>query len=245
MPSPAAAGRIVSPTALEAWARCPHGYFMERLLGCEPLESPEELMQISPLEVGSLVHEALDRFFTEQYRRAPCPAARSRGPPTSGRRCARSRGSVAAEYTARGVTGHPLLWEQEAIDPGRPGAAARRRRTVRAQTGRRQVRSELAFGMRGAPPVEVPLPDGRTIRFRGSADRVDRAGDAIVVVDYKTGSMRAFKEHRRGRPDRGGTKLQLPVYAYAARAALDAARRTGLRRVLVPPQGPRQRIGCR
>ena len=33
----------------------------------------------------------------------------------------------------------------------------------------------------------------RLIRFRGSADRVDRAGEAIVVVDYKTGSAKPFK----------------------------------------------------
>jgi hypothetical protein len=84
------------------------------------------------------------------------------------------------------------------------------------------VRSELAFGMRGAPPVEVRLPDGRTVRMRGSADRIDRAGEAIVVVDYKTGNARSFADLDQSDPTAGGTKLQLPVYGHAARTALDA-----------------------
>jgi hypothetical protein len=43
------------------------------------------------------------------------------------------------------------------------------------------------------------------------------------VVDYKTGSMRKFKDLGEADPTGRGTKLQLPVYAYAARVALEAA----------------------
>jgi hypothetical protein len=92
--------------------------------------------------------------------------------------------------------------------------------TVRAESGRTQVRSELAFGMRGAPPLRLPLPDGREIAFRGSADRVDLAGDGIVIVDYKTGSARSFTKIGESDPTLGGSKLQLPLYAHAARDAL-------------------------
>jgi ATP-dependent helicase/nuclease subunit B len=91
---------------------------------------------------------------------------------------------------------------------------------LRAGQGRVQVRSELVFGMQGRPAVPFRLPDGRQVRFRGSADRVDRAGDEIVVVDYKSGSSASFKDLGEADPTAGGSKLQLPVYAYAARAAL-------------------------
>ena len=91
VPNPTAADRIVSPTSLEAWASCPHAYFVERLLRVGPVESPEELVEISPLEVGSLVHEALDRFFTEQSRAGAVPGgARSVDRRPAGRRCAGS-----------------------------------------------------------------------------------------------------------------------------------------------------------
>jgi RecB family exonuclease len=223
VPNPTAADRVVSPTSLEAWATCPHAYYIERLLRVEPVESPEELVEISPLEVGSLIHEALDRFFTEQSRTGAVPGgARSW---TADQRSALRRiaSEVATEYEARGVTGHRLLWRQERhriltdlellLDDDEQ---------LRVRTGRQQVLSELAFGMGGVAPVEVRLPDGRAIRFRGSADRVDRVGEELVVVDYKTGSNRKFKDIGEADPTVGGTRLQLPVYAYAARAALDA-----------------------
>jgi ATP-dependent helicase/nuclease subunit B len=223
VPNPTAADRVVSPTSLEAWATCPHAYFVERLLRVEPVQSPEELVEISPLEVGSLIHEALDRYFADQSQAGAVPYGAQLW--TTDQRAALRRivSDVAMEYEARGVTGHRLLWQQERhriltdlerlLDDDEE---------LRACTGRQQVLSELGFGMGGVAPVEVRLPDGRTMRFRGSADRVDRAGDAIVVVDYKTGSMRKFKDIGEADPTVGGTKLQLPVYAYAARAALGA-----------------------
>lgn len=221
---PAAAGQVVSPTALEAWATCPHAYFVQRLLRVEPIESPEELVEISPMEIGNLIHAALDRFFAGRSSDGTVPAPGQSWPEPARTELLGIADEVAAEFEARGVTGHRLLWEQE------------RRRIlsdlelllrdddrVRAETGRMQVLSELAFGMGDTEPVEVPLADGRAIRFRGSADRVDRVGDEIVVVDYKTGSTRKFKDLREDNPTGGGTKLQLPAYAHAARAVLGAA----------------------
>jgi ATP-dependent helicase/nuclease subunit B len=82
------------------------------------------------------------------------------------------------------------------------------------------VQSELTFGIREHAAVRVRLPDDREIWFRGSADRVDRAGSALVVVDYKTGSAGSFKTISAANPTADGTKLQLPVYAHAARAGL-------------------------
>jgi ATP-dependent helicase/nuclease subunit B len=223
VPHPTAPDQVVSPTALEDWATCPHAYFLNRVLRVEPVESPEELVLISSLEIGNLIHDALDRFFHQQSAAGAVPSGAE---PWTGEQQAdllRIAGEVADEYERRGVTGHRLLWQQE-----RARILADLQylllhdEQLRAETGRQQVRSELTFGMYGADPVEVPLPDGRTIRFRGSADRVDRAGEAIVVVDYKTGSTRKFQGISEDDPTGGGTKLQLPVYAHAARAELGA-----------------------
>jgi ATP-dependent helicase/nuclease subunit B len=194
---------------------------VERLLRVEPLESPEELVQISALEVGSLIHEVLDRFFTAQVQARAAPAGPQPWTAQQRDELRRITREVAAEFEERGVTGHRLLWQQELgrilvdLQALLDGDDA-----LRAETGRRQVRSELAFGMNGTEPVEVALPDGRVIRFRGSADRVDRVGDGIVVVDYKTGPTRSYKGLGEDDPTAGGSKLQLPVYAYAARAVL-------------------------
>jgi RecB family exonuclease len=69
--------------------------------------------------------------------------------------------------------------------------------------------------------VPFPLPDGRTVRFRGAADRVDTTDDGgLVVADYKTGSTSRYQALTAASPHRGGTLLQLPVYGVAARTVL-------------------------
>jgi hypothetical protein len=83
--------------------------------------------------------------------------------------------------------------------------------------------AELGFGWTAAElgPVTVDLGDGRTVAFRGSADRVDRClHGGIVVTDYKTGSTRGFEAIGDDGHTVRGTKLQLPVYAAAGRAAV-------------------------
>ena len=221
VPEPAGAGQVVSATALETWTGCPHAYFMHYLLRVEPVESPEELIEISPLDSGALVHEVLDRFFARQQQADAVPGPADRWTEDQRAELARIAIETAAEYASRGVTGHPVLWRREfARILADLDALLDQDETVRAESGRTQVRSELAFGMRGAPPLRLPLPDGREIAFRGSADRVDLAGDGIVIVDYKTGSARSFTKIGESDPTLGGSKLQLPLYAHAARDAL-------------------------
>ena len=68
--------------------------------------------------------------------------------------------------------------------------------------------------------MEIPLDDGRALRFRGRADRLDITGDGTLhVVDYKTGKLSdSYRAITDDDPVAGGTKLQLPVYGLAARA---------------------------
>jgi ATP-dependent helicase/nuclease subunit B len=206
-----------SPTALESWARCPHGYFMERLLGVRPLESPEQIITVGPLVVGSIVHYSLD----ELHRRHP---DLSPDQPWTARHREELRDitrTIAADFTARGLTGHPLLWERALIRIlGQLDLLLAEDNRVRVESGRRQVRSELSFGLGGDPALPLNLPSGRTIAMRGSADRVDLAGESIVVVDYKTGRSNPFRDLSAANPTGRGTKLQLPIYARAARVAL-------------------------
>ena len=55
--------------------------------------------------------------------------------------------------------------------------------------------------------------------MRGSADKVDRAADGtLLVTDVKTGSSWRYDDIAKD-PVVAGTRLQLPVYAHAARAA--------------------------
>lgn len=125
----------------------------------------------------------------------------------------------AEQFQSRGLTGHDRLWE-----PERRRIVADLQRLLdaddawRASIGARVVASEMPFGLYGVPPVAVAIAGGRVL-MRGSADKVDMDAEGkIFVTDLKTGSRTAFKGITQDDPLVHGSKLQLPVYAYAARA---------------------------
>jgi hypothetical protein len=84
---------------------------------------------------------------------------------------------------------------------------------------------EHTFGRGDQPPLVLDLPGGQ-VRLTGSIDRVDQTSDGeLVVIDYKTGKSEKYQTF----PCSGdaadatadlterGKKLQLPLYALAAR----------------------------
>jgi RecB family exonuclease len=210
--------RRVSPTALEAYAICPHAYFVERLLRVTPVEQPEEIIAISPLDVGNLIHETMDEFVTGLAGSLP-----DYGQPWSAgqrRRLHEIAEAKAAEFEARGSTGHRTLWESERdriladLDYMLDDDNDRRLRS-----DSKVLRSELSFGKDGQPPVSIAV-DGGVILMRGSADLVEQTRDGtLVVIDIKTGSTSKFRAMKTDQIA-AGTKLQLPVYAEAARQLL-------------------------
>jgi len=218
LPEYAVEDRIASPTSLEAYATCPHAYFVERLLQVEPLESPEDLLVISPLQVGNLIHNSLDAFVTRLAGSLP-----EYGEPWSAeqRSLLLAIGAdLADRFEAEGLTGHRRLWQRERMRIlGDLMVLLNDDDRWRAERSASVVASELRFGFDGEPPVEIPVPSGRVL-LRGSADKVDLGRDGtIYVTDVKTGGFSRYVDIESD-PVAGGTKLQLPVYAYAARARL-------------------------
>jgi RecB family exonuclease len=219
LPNYLAADYPVSPTSLESYAECPHAFFVRRLLRVEPVDDPEDLVTISALDVGNLIHESFEALVKQYDGSLP-----SYGEPWSGeqrQRLAQIVDKKAQEYEAAGLTGHPRMWQRERIRLSADLAwmldndsACRRERVARVQA------SELQFGMNGQQAVAVPLPGG-TVLMRGSADRVDEGKDGtLYVTDIKTGSTSKYKGLGEHKPVLDGTRLQLPVYAYAARQRL-------------------------
>ncbi len=214
---PVQSDRPLSATALETWAGCPYQYFARYLLGVEPLDTPELRLRIDPLSKGSLVHRVLERFVHE--RLAGDDNRPGRGWSAAERE--RLQGIASEEFAAaeaRGVTGEPLYWRRDQVllrrDLARFAALDHDRRTDERL---RPLATELGFGL-GSEPASIELGDGRTIRLRGSIDLVDETarGD-LVVIDYKTGRETRLTEDD---PHQGGTRLQLVLYALAARQIL-------------------------
>lgn len=209
--------RPLSATALETWAKCPHQYFMARLLGVEPLDPPELRLRIDPLSRGSLIHEVLERFVEE---RTGFTSSGYGWSADDRERLHRIADEAFERARTRGLTGEPIYWRRDQALIRRDLDAFFDTDHHRRIDGRlRPVDTELPFGLRDAKRVEIALPNHRTIELRGSIDLVDEdETGGLVVIDYKTG--RKYKKLTADDPHHGGTRLQLVLYAVAARSIL-------------------------
>ncbi len=204
--TPFSAETPVSATRLEAYAKCPRRFLYDRVLNVRERTLPEDLWQMEPAERGTLVHAVLEAYLLERLAGAPRSLERLL--------------AVAEEHfdaaERGGLVGKALLWRMD--------RAAMRRDLIRfhrEEGDLEPLAAELEFGDgadAATPAVAVDLGEGRTVRFKGKADRVDRApGGELVVSDYKTGRQTVLADLRKD-PVAGGRLLQLPVYAMAAQA---------------------------
>jgi len=219
LPDFAHGARPVSPTALERYAICPHEYFVKRMLHVEPVEAPEEVIEISAMDIGNLIHESFEDLIRECSYRGELPGY---GEPWTDRQRQRLQEIGAAKadrYEAAGLTGHRTLWARtRASLLDTLGWMLGDDERWRAAQDARVLASELAFGLDGQPEVLIKVDDGE-LRFQGRADKVDRRRDGtLLVTDLKSGSASRFWNLSADNPVEGGEKLQLPVYAHAARA---------------------------
>jgi hypothetical protein len=220
IPSPVA--QLTSATRLERWAYCPQAHLVEDLLGASPVENPEDALMITPIDKGNLVHAALEVFIAEVLALPVDQRPDSRTPwsPADRARLEQITSALCDQYEALGLTGRPIFWKRDRrllLDD--LGEFLYRDSVHRLTTGTSPHAVELAFGFDdGGPPIDVPLPDGRSLRIRGRADRIDLADDGTIhVVDYKTGKPDNYKGLTEEHPIASGTRLQLPIYGLAAR----------------------------
>jgi RecB family exonuclease len=207
--------RPVSPTQLQAWASCPHAYFVQYLLGVRAIEEPGDEMAITPLDRGNVLHGVLDRFHREVIAgQLPQPDGRGWSDPHISR-LRELLDEVAARYERAGRTGRAAYWEidRERLLHDLLAWVAHDSELAIAR-GARVVASEQRFGLDG--DVTVALPDGRRLAVYGSVDRIDRTNAGLVVTDHKTGTTRNYTKIDRADPTSGGTMFQLPAYAAAA-----------------------------
>jgi ATP-dependent helicase/nuclease subunit B len=200
----------ISTTRLEAWAKCPRSYLFAHVLRVERVEEPERRFEIDPLTRGSLVHKILEEFV--------CVAI-AEGHPLGGWSAAdRDRlHEIAASHFDRaeqeGQTGRAILWRAERARIGAELDKLLVHDSQRLADGLRPVAAEREFD-----DVEIRLPSGHVMHMRGSIDRIDQESDgSLAVVDYKTGSIGAYRDLSEDNPHHGGRRLQLYVYGRAAR----------------------------
>jgi len=181
-----------SASRLESYGTCPFEFFIAYGLELEPRVEAEDGYDVRIL--GSMLHKILE----EHYGGADLHKAAEK-----------VFADAPAEYGFRPTA----LWTQQQAELTRM-----LEKTVEALDEKLQGFTphtmEARFGM-GMPSLVLKTEIG-DIRLHGYIDRLDSAPDgSLRVMDYKTGGAAITANHLKE-----GRRLQLPIYALAARDAL-------------------------
>jgi RecB family exonuclease len=186
-----------SASRLETYGTCPFSFYIAHALQLEPRTPPDEGYDVRSL--GSMLHKILEEVYQQADPRAALPAV-----------AAQVFAAAPLDYGFRPTA----LWaaqQQELIELLRKTIEA----LAAASAGYAPRYFEQKFGM-GQPALIVRSDTGEEVRVHGYIDRIDAdAAGRLRVIDYKAGgSPISAKDVAKGK------RLQLPLYALAARDAL-------------------------
>jgi RecB family exonuclease len=206
------AGHPMSASAVESWATCPFRFFLASVLGVQPTLRPEESATIDPLERGNLIHHVLKRHYD---------ATATAGDPADPEALRAAAEPLFAEAAARGLTGHPLLWENargEILSDLQTAVVDDAGWREREGLLPRRFEQPFGTGDGGAWPAVELAVGNLQLRFRGYIDRVDFAPDEAraFVFDYKSGAAGGYKKLKDD-PVLAGRHVQLAIYTRAVR----------------------------
>jgi RecB family exonuclease len=198
---------VWSPSRLEGYRACPFLFFVGTVLGLEPREEPEEGLNVA--QRGTIYHRILEQVYQDRRVLDPldveqllavlpdvADAILDAAPEEEGFRetawWAQTRREIVAE-----IEGTLRALAQQ------PGDFV-------------PCRFEARFGLGGEAPLQVFL-GSEGFLLHGVIDRIDRsAGGQLRVIDYKSAGPTTYSN----KAVMEGKKLQLPLYALAARDAL-------------------------
>lgn len=181
-----------SASRLESYGTCPFEFFVAYGLELEPRTEVEEGFDVRML--GSMLHKILEEHYGGVALKTAAEKVFADAPAEYGFRPTALWTQQQAELT------HVLKKTVEALDEASQGFAPHT--------------MEARFGM-GKPSLVLKTSAG-DVRLHGYIDRLDSAPDgSLRVIDYKAGSAAISANHLKE-----GRRLQLPIYAMAARDAL-------------------------
>ncbi|MCE5257498.1 MAG: exodeoxyribonuclease V subunit gamma [Chloroflexi bacterium] len=199
-----AMGKPWSASRLEYYGTCPYYFYVKDALALEPCVPPE--VGYNAAQLGSMLHEILEVTYATSQNSASLEALLAALP------------SAAEQVFANAPRKYGFrpgaLWDFQCAEH-----TAMLEETITAlnaaSDGWTPAAFESAFGYNEAPPLRIELEAG-PVHFHGFIDRIDRSADGKVrIIDYKTGSS-----HLANTDLLSGRRLQLPLYALAARDAL-------------------------
>ncbi len=225
----------ISPTALESYGRCPFQFFATQVLGIEAVE-PDDPEMPGPQAAGWLCHAILKGF--HRARQVQRDMRSGRGTMTTEALLRRVSRKVFDDYAERYPVGPALFWElfQEGLVTMLSAIVARD-----VPSHPVALEMDCAATLDGTwPPHLVGLP------IRGRIDRIDRieateseGGQPRVrfrVIDYKFKAGKKPTTHDQDPTLAAirGLRLQLPLYRWMSRNALQGVAAEGGQPIEMP-----------
>ncbi len=227
----------LSASALETFTASPQLFFLERVAGGRILPDQGESVDIEAHERGTIYHHIFETFVREMWldnEKRPSEY-KDLDWDGSGKDSAKDAMQKIVEQelaVARPLRVNTASWEAFASRVRRECAAWLRAERLDAENGWNPLGVEVSFGPTdkapNAAPLVIALPNGGSMSFRGSIDRVDVSHNTdgsinVRVTDYKSGKSKYSKhidqDHPTGGEDKG-YKFQLALYGETVRAAL-------------------------
>ena len=201
---------VWSASRLEAYLACPFLFFVGSILALEPWEEPRQ--GIDWVHRGNIYHKILERVYQAVDDPTELTQLLEALPDTADEVLDRAPEEQGFRRTA--------WWAQtrrELVEDVRRSLEALHDDDLRG--GFVPGWYEAAFGLGPRPPLVVRSSvDGDRFQLRGLIDRVDRDPEGkLRIIDYKTAGPSSYRDSAL----QAGEKIQLPLYALAAREALD------------------------
>jgi RecB family exonuclease len=196
---------IWSGSRLEAYRTCPYLFFVRSVLHLEPRPEPAE--GLDARQLGSIYHRILEQLYQSVTDPSDLEQLLAALPNVAE--------AILDEAPRREGFRETAWWAQTRVEMGETVV-----RSVQAMAESQAefipYLYEAPFGFRGRPRLVVHQGEDR-LCLHGVIDRVDRTDDGrLRVIDYKTSGPSTYTK----RAATEGKKIQLPLYALAARDAL-------------------------
>lgn len=203
----------ISPSALNTFIMCPLDFYFKYALGLYEPNKVEESIEHSGF--GTIVHEVLDQLYTPLIGKQLTPAMVNSWLPN-------------VDAKTREVMEE--MMPASAFSTGENYLAFEASKTYVKQFLRAECEWIEEFRKQGKAVEIVSIEEelqreieiqGVKIKLRGFADRIDRVGDTLRIIDYKTGKVEATNLKYQDAPDGICTStkiklLQILLYGYCA-----------------------------
>jgi ATP-dependent helicase/nuclease subunit B len=233
-------GQTLSASAIESFLHCPHGFFVEKMLGFSTDSFEDEIDEIAPSDLGKLLHATFEDLITCATVEGWLPGPGEQWPSGTEVKLAELFDSRARAAEEKGLTGWGPAWraKKKIVVDSIPDFL-KVDFQLRSDPPMAPGEAEVKFGFQNQPEVPFEVAPETTVFLRGAIDRLDISPDQKMarVIDYKSGKSSNFTSGLKKTVENGKSKIQDLVYSAAIQRLRPDIERILVSFLFVPNEG--------